>query len=135
MSLLSAEVYGPDGPDGAATTGESFLPYARSFLVQFSADTDPGLRRAVGRVEHVPSGRRSPFTSIEGLCASIAAVLAAVAAGAGAGEKAPAVDAGAGASGAQTVQRQSRSGGTRARRAPARRAGAARRTGKRSRRN
>jgi len=58
------------------------LPYTKAFLVQFSAETDADLRQAAGRVEHLKTGARSRFTSIDGLCAWIAAVLAPSAEGA-----------------------------------------------------
>jgi len=58
------------------------LPYTRAFLVQFSAETDAGLSHAAGRVEHLETGTRSRFSSIEGLRASIATMLARNTAGA-----------------------------------------------------
>ena len=44
--------------------------------MQFSADTDAGLKRAVGRVEHLQTGMRHRFTSIGSLRTLIAAMLA-----------------------------------------------------------
>jgi hypothetical protein len=37
------------------------LPYAKAFVVQFTAGTDAGLEHASGRVEHLESGRRERF--------------------------------------------------------------------------
>ena len=61
--------------DEPAMAAQPLLPYARSFLVQFTADTDPGLKRAAGRVEHLQTGRQSRFASLAALRASIATVL------------------------------------------------------------
>jgi hypothetical protein len=52
------------------------LPYAKSFVVQFSAETDPRLGTISGRVEHLQTGRRSRFASVDELLASIMAMLA-----------------------------------------------------------
>jgi hypothetical protein len=52
------------------------LPYAKSFVVQFSADTDPRLGITTGRVEHLQTGRRSRFASADELLAWIMAMLA-----------------------------------------------------------
>jgi len=54
---------------------QPLLPYARSFLVQFTADTDPGLKRAAGRVEHLKTGQQSRFASHAALRECIATVL------------------------------------------------------------
>ena len=54
---------------------EPALPYARAFMVQFSADTDTRLKRAVGRVEHLQTGTRRRFASISDLRRCIAAML------------------------------------------------------------
>ncbi|HEX2404503.1 MAG TPA: hypothetical protein VHM29_07355, partial [Acidimicrobiia bacterium] len=51
------------------------LPYAKSFVVQFSADSDPRLGITTGRVEHLQSGRRSRFASADELLAWIMAML------------------------------------------------------------
>jgi len=51
------------------------LPYAKAFLVQFSAETDGRLERVAGRVEHLQSGRRSRFASMEDLLVRIVAML------------------------------------------------------------
>lgn len=52
------------------------LPYARAFVVHFTAETDVRLEHPVGRVEHLTTGCRSRFTSIEELLACIRARLA-----------------------------------------------------------
>jgi hypothetical protein len=51
------------------------LPYAKAFVVQFSADTDPGLEHASGRVEHLQTGRQGRFSSVADLAKCIAALL------------------------------------------------------------
>jgi hypothetical protein len=43
--------------------------------VQFSADTDPGLEHASGRVEHLQTGRQGRFSSVADLAKCIAALL------------------------------------------------------------
>ena len=52
------------------------LPYAKSFVVQFSAETDPRLGTTTGRVEHLQTGRRARFASADELLAWIMAMLA-----------------------------------------------------------
>jgi len=52
------------------------LPYAKAFVVQFSAETDARLERAAGRVEHLQTGRRTRFASVYDLLACIVALLA-----------------------------------------------------------
>ena len=54
---------------------EPALPYARAFMVQFSADTDARLKHAVGRIEHLQTGTRRRFASISDLRRCIAAML------------------------------------------------------------
>jgi len=66
-------------PQAPLPEGQPLLPYARSFLVQFTADSDTGLRRAAGRVEHLQTAMKSRFASMGGLRACIAAMLAALA--------------------------------------------------------
>jgi len=56
-------------------TEEPALPYARAFMVQFSADTDARLKRVVGRIEHLQTGARRRFASISDLHRCIAAML------------------------------------------------------------
>jgi hypothetical protein len=51
------------------------LPYAKAFVVQFTAGTDAGLEHASGRVEHLQSGRRERFDSADDLLLWIAAML------------------------------------------------------------
>ena len=51
------------------------LPYAKAFVVQFTAGTDAGLEHAAGRVEHLLSGRRERFDSADDLLLWIAAML------------------------------------------------------------
>jgi hypothetical protein len=52
------------------------LPYARAFVVQFTADTDAGLEYAAGRIEHLETGRRERFESAHDLLLWISALLA-----------------------------------------------------------
>jgi hypothetical protein len=51
------------------------LPYAKAFVVQFTAETDPHLDHVAGRVEHLQTGRQSRFASIDALLACITALL------------------------------------------------------------
>jgi hypothetical protein len=52
------------------------LPYAKAFVVQFTAETDARLEHATGRVEHLETGRRARFASMEDLLAGFVAMLA-----------------------------------------------------------
>ena len=63
-------------PELTPLGGQPLLPYARSFLLQFTADSDASLKRAAGRVEHLQTGQRSRFASMGGLRDCIAALLA-----------------------------------------------------------
>jgi hypothetical protein len=54
------------------------LPYARAFVVQFGAETDGQLGNFSGRIEHLQTGRRSRFASVDDLLAFIMAMLAGV---------------------------------------------------------
>ena len=38
------------------------LPYGKAFVVQFTSETDRTLEHATGRIEHLESGRRVPFS-------------------------------------------------------------------------
>jgi hypothetical protein len=60
-------------PDPAHTPA---LPYAKAFVVQFSAETDPRRGTVTGRMEHLQTGRRSRFASADELLAWIMAMLA-----------------------------------------------------------
>ena len=60
-------------PDQAG--GGTTLPYDRAFVVQFTVETDEGLERATGRVEHLQTGRRAPFGSVDELLTRIASML------------------------------------------------------------
>jgi hypothetical protein len=51
------------------------LPYAKAFVVQFTAETDAGLEHAAGRIEHLQTGRRERFESADDLLLWIAALL------------------------------------------------------------
>jgi hypothetical protein len=66
------------GEGTGRTDNPSGLPYARAFLVQFGAETDAGLGKVAGRIEHMQTGRRSRFTSTDELLAWIMAMLARV---------------------------------------------------------
>ena len=50
---------------------------SRSFVVQFTRDTVPGVQCVHGRIEHIDSGRARRFESIEELVAFVDDVLAA----------------------------------------------------------
>jgi hypothetical protein len=60
-------------PDRAHTPA---LPYAKAFVVQFSAETDARRGTVTGRIEHLQTGRRSRFVSTDELLAWIMAMLA-----------------------------------------------------------
>ena len=51
------------------------LSVHRAFVVEFHAETDLQAGRVIGRVEHVVSGRATPFQSQEMLLAFMAQVL------------------------------------------------------------
>jgi hypothetical protein len=68
---------GAESPDPGRVHTPSALPYAKAFVVQFSADADPRLGTTTGRVEHLQTGRRSRFASADELLAWITAMLAA----------------------------------------------------------
>jgi len=67
-----------DGDDdaGLPTAGGPTLPYGRAFVVQFTAETDLRRGHAAGRIEHLQTGRRSRFASLDELTAGLAAFLA-----------------------------------------------------------
>ena len=70
-----AESRGPENAVDGALGDRPALPYAKAFVVQFSYETDAGLKRATGRVEHLQSGRRAAFASPVGLLACLVAML------------------------------------------------------------
>jgi hypothetical protein len=51
------------------------LPRRRVFVIQFSAEADPGRDRFIGRLEHVESGRSARFVSSQEMKEFIARVL------------------------------------------------------------
>ena len=51
------------------------LPYAKAFVVQFTAETGTRLEPATGRVEHLLTGQRFRFVSIADLVACIRTLL------------------------------------------------------------
>ena len=51
------------------------LPVSRAFLVRFSRDSNPTHKRFCGRVEHVKTGQRVPFSSSEELSTFVARIL------------------------------------------------------------
>lgn len=63
-------------PAGHPLAGQPSLPYAKAFVVQFSAETGARLEHAAGRVEHLETGRRTRFASVYDLLACIVALLA-----------------------------------------------------------
>ena len=64
-----------ESPDSGRAHIPSALPYAKAFVVQFSAETDPRLGTTTGRVEHLQTGRRSRFASADELLAWLMAML------------------------------------------------------------
>jgi len=67
--------------DRRRTQESPSLPAARSFVLQFTADTAPASHRFRGRIEHIESARARRFASLEDLAAFVADVLALEAAG------------------------------------------------------
>ena len=65
-----AEGGGRRGADDKPT-----LPYAKAFVVQFGVETDARLEHVAGRVEHLQTGRRARFRSIEDLLACLVTML------------------------------------------------------------
>jgi hypothetical protein len=53
----------------------SALPYAKAFVVQFAAYTDPQSGAVSGRIEHLQTGRGSRFSSAHELLAAMMALL------------------------------------------------------------
>jgi hypothetical protein len=65
-----------ESPDPSHAPTPSALPYAKAFVVQFSAETDARRGAVTGRIEHLQTGRRSRFGSTDELLAWIMAMLA-----------------------------------------------------------
>ena len=51
------------------------LPTGKAFVLQLSRDTGPALRPFAGRVEHLATGRRARFASIEDFQAAVIRLL------------------------------------------------------------
>ena len=51
------------------------LPTGKAFVLQLNRETDPALRRFAGRLEHVSTGRRVRFDTLEGFLAAVARLL------------------------------------------------------------
>jgi hypothetical protein len=68
--------HGAEDPAGRRLADQPSLPYAKAFVVQFSAETGARLEHAAGRVEHLVTGRRTRFASVYDLLACIVALLA-----------------------------------------------------------
>jgi hypothetical protein len=64
------------GPLPGRADDQVTLPYAKAFVVHFAAETNARLEHVIGRVEHLQTGCRSRFASIEGLLACIRTALA-----------------------------------------------------------
>ncbi len=64
-----------EDPAGRRLADRPSLPYAKAFVVQFSAETGARLEHAAGRVEHLETGRRTRFASVYDLLAGIVALL------------------------------------------------------------
>jgi hypothetical protein len=75
----------PGAEDNRPGNGTA-LPYAKAFVVQFAADSDPDHGHASGRIEHLETGRQARFVSMTDLVARLAALL-----GSGADKGAPPV--------------------------------------------
>ena len=84
MSDSGAERAEGGGPRGAVD--KPTLPYAKAFVVQFDVETDARLEHVAGRVEHLQTGRRARFGSIEGLLACLVARLGEIEASSGGAE-------------------------------------------------
>ena len=67
---------GVERPVSGRADTPSALPYAKAFVVQFSAETDGRRGTVTGRIEHLQTGRRSRFVSTDELLAWIMAMLA-----------------------------------------------------------
>jgi hypothetical protein len=67
---------GAEDPALGPADSRPALPYAKAFVLQFGAETDARLGKVSGRIEHLQTGRRSRFTSVEDLLACIMAMLA-----------------------------------------------------------
>src|SRR5262249_8450773 len=65
---------GAADPGGAES--RPALPFAKAFVVQFGAETDTRLGKVTGRIEHLQTGRRSRFASVDDLLACIMTMLA-----------------------------------------------------------
>lgn len=65
-----AEDGGRRGADDRPT-----LPYAKAFVVQFGVETDARLEHVAGRIEHLQTGRRARFRSIEDLLVCLGTML------------------------------------------------------------
>jgi len=63
-------------PSGAPASDRPLWPKERAFVLQLSADSEPGRGKLVGRLEHVNSGRVGRFDSAEGLLAALEHALA-----------------------------------------------------------
>jgi hypothetical protein len=70
-----AEAAGAVGVGTGTQDGTPTLPYGRAFIVQFTSETETARGRVAGRVEHLKTGGRSWFTSIDGLLASMSELL------------------------------------------------------------
>jgi hypothetical protein len=77
---------GSQGAEDNRPGNGTALPYAKAFVVQFAADTDPDHGHATGRIEHLQTGRQARFASMTELIARLAALL-----GSGANKGAPPV--------------------------------------------
>ena len=76
MNPMDAEPGRAGDPVPRRADDKPTLPYARAFAVQFTAETDARLEHATGRVEHLQTGRRARFTSMEDLLACFVEMLA-----------------------------------------------------------
>jgi hypothetical protein len=70
-----AESRGSEDAIHGAPGDKPTLPYAKAFVVHFGFETDAGLKRATGRVEHLQSGRRATFASLVELLVCLVAML------------------------------------------------------------
>jgi hypothetical protein len=64
-----------EGPAPGGPGHPPALPYAKAFVVQFAAETDADLNHAAGRIEHLQTGQRSRFASLDEMLARMRAIL------------------------------------------------------------
>ena len=76
MNPMAPEPSRAGHPVSCRADNKPTLPYAKAFVVQFTAETDARLEHVTGRLEHLQTGRRARFTSMEDLLAGFVKMLA-----------------------------------------------------------